>query len=211
MTRKQKLDGPADADVKRLLKRYACPVPFHVVRTRFLGAIAAPGAMTPPMQVVAGLWNGELPVFDNTDDANELLSALVMGLWNRLGQHQQRKNPFHLKRLSLPQDGKSLARVAQIRVEELQGFIDGLYGDQEVVELPERAHEALQHLSELHSFMQAYVQFSDDPDVDMQETQRTLTELTRIAQTEINALVRSCARARQHAMETHSAQAPRLH
>jgi len=211
MTRKQKHDGPTDAEIKRLLKRYACPVPFHVVRTRFLGALAAPDPMTPPMQVVAGLWDGELPAFDSTEDANELLSALVMGLWNRLSEHQQRKNPFKLTRLSLPQDGKSLARVAQIRVEELQGFIDGLYGDQEVVELPERAHEALQHLSELHSFMHAYVQFSDDPGLDMQDTQRTLTELTCIAHTEINALVLSCARARRHPQETHSAQAPQLH
>ena len=59
--------------------------------------------------------------------------------------------------------------------------------------------------------MHAYVQFSDDPGLDMQDTQRTLTELTRIAQTEINALVLSCVRARRHVLETQSVQAPRIH
>lgn len=208
MKRKQKQAGPSDADIKRLLERYACPVPFHAVRTRFLGALAAP-ELTPPMQIVAGLWDGELPAFDSTEEANELLAALVMGLWNRLSKHQQRKNPFHLKRLRQPQDARRLAAHAQVRVEELRGFMDGLFGDQEAVELPERAHEALQHLAKLHSFMAAYVQFSDDPDMDLPETQRRLIELTRIAEAEINALVLSCVRARRHELETVTA--PRLH
>ena len=211
MTPKQNHDGPADADIKRLLERYACPVPFHVVRTRFLGALDAPGTMTPPLQVVAALWDGELPEFESSEDANELLSALVMGLWNRLTEHQKRKHPFHLKRLRQPQDSKRLASYAQIRIEELRGFMDGLYGDQEAIELPERAHEALQHLSKLHSFMQAYVQFSDDPDMDLHDTQRRLTELTRIAEAEINALVLSCVRARRHQLQTQSVTTPQLH
>lgn len=210
MKRKQKHDGPTDAEIKRLLERYACPVPFHAVRTRFLGALAAP-EMTPPMQVVAGLWDGEMPVFDSTEEANELLSALVMGLWNRLSEHQQRKHPFHLKRLRQPQDVKRLAAHAQVRVEELRGFMDGLFGAQEAVELPERAHEALQHLAKLHSFMAAYVQFSDDPDLDLADTQRSLIELTRIAEAEINALVLACVRARRHPLQTQSAKAPQLH
>jgi hypothetical protein len=32
-----------DEEVRALLVRYRCPVPFHVVRTRFLGNIASPG------------------------------------------------------------------------------------------------------------------------------------------------------------------------
>ncbi len=206
MARKREKGGPTVADIKRLLKRYECPVPFQAVRTLFLGNIAAPGTMTPPMQVVSSLWGGELPVFDSTEEVNELMSALVMGLWNRLGEHQKRKNPFRLKRMRPPQDGESVGRFAQVRVEELRGFVDGLFGDREAIELPERAHEAMQHLSELLSFMQAYVQFSDAADIerDMQKTQQTLAELSRIAETEINALVLSCVRARRHAMEMQS-------
>ena len=32
-----------DDEVRALLVRYRCPVPFHEVRTRFLGNIASPG------------------------------------------------------------------------------------------------------------------------------------------------------------------------
>ena len=39
---------------------------------------------------------GELPEFDTIDAANELIGALVMGLWNRLTRHQDRGVPFWL-------------------------------------------------------------------------------------------------------------------
>ena len=34
--------------------------------------------------------------------ANELIGALVMGLWNRLTRHQERAVPFRLIRLEVP-------------------------------------------------------------------------------------------------------------
>ena len=45
-----------------LLLKYACPTPFHAVRTRFLGTIATPGVSSEPIDMVKGLWGGELPV-----------------------------------------------------------------------------------------------------------------------------------------------------
>ena len=47
-----------------------------------------------PMKMVEALWGGELPTFDSIDDANELIGALVMGLWNRLTHHQERSAPW---------------------------------------------------------------------------------------------------------------------
>ena len=47
-----------------------------------------------PMKMVEALWGGELPTFDSIDDANELIGALVMGLWNRLTRHQERSAPW---------------------------------------------------------------------------------------------------------------------
>ena len=41
--------------------------------------------------MVEALWGGELPPFDSIDEANELIGALIMGLWNantRLTVHQ---------------------------------------------------------------------------------------------------------------------------
>jgi hypothetical protein len=70
----------SDEQVRALLERYKCPVPFHEVRTRFLGNIASPVMSTSPIKVVQELWGGELPPFGTIDDANELIGALVMGL-----------------------------------------------------------------------------------------------------------------------------------
>jgi hypothetical protein len=72
----------SDDQVRALLERYACPVPFHEVRTRFLGNIASLTSVS-PLDVVKELWGGELPEFSDIDAANELIGAMVMGLWNR--------------------------------------------------------------------------------------------------------------------------------
>ena len=54
--------------VRALLDRYACPVPFHVVRMRFLGNIASPKLDASPIKIIETLWGGEMPVFDADDD-----------------------------------------------------------------------------------------------------------------------------------------------
>ena len=65
-------------------------MPFHEVRARFLGNIATPAVGVSPIKMVERLWSGELPEFNSIDAANELIGALIMGLWNRLTQHQER-------------------------------------------------------------------------------------------------------------------------
>ena len=69
----------SDEQVRALFERYNCPVQFHEVRTRFLGNIASPAMSTSPIKVGQDLW----PPFDTIEEANELIGALVMGLWNR--------------------------------------------------------------------------------------------------------------------------------
>jgi hypothetical protein len=54
-----------DEQVRTLLERYKCPVPFHEVRTRFLGNIATPVVSASPLKVVEDLWGGVLPAFDS--------------------------------------------------------------------------------------------------------------------------------------------------
>jgi hypothetical protein len=91
----------SDVEVRVLLDRYRCPVPFHAVRTRFLGDIASPVMSASPLDAVKALWDGEFPKFDSLDAVNELLRILVMGLWNRLSRHQERSAPFRLVRIEI--------------------------------------------------------------------------------------------------------------
>ena len=187
----------SDDQVRALLERYRCPVPFHAVRTRFLGNIASPDMEDSPLKVIKALWGGELPAFDNLDAANELLSVLVMGLWNRLTRHQERTAPFRLTRLDVPASREGLATLARICREELDGFVEGLFGERESLDLPERAHRAVGALAEIRAMVEGTRELAENPDkpADPKEVAVTLghfRELTRIAEHELHEAVLSC-------------------
>jgi hypothetical protein len=128
MAKRAALVIATDEEVRVLLERYRCPVPFHEVCTRFLGNIATPAVGVSPIKIVEGLWGGELPEFNSIDAANELIGALMMGLWNRLTRHQERNAPFRLVRPDVMTTREGLANLATIRCQELDGFVDGLSG-----------------------------------------------------------------------------------
>ena len=101
MARRTTPPAANDEEVRVLLERYRCPLPWHAVRTRFLGNIASPDMQASPIKTVEALWGGQLPTFDTIEAANELIGALVMGVWNRLTRHQERAVPFRLIRLEV--------------------------------------------------------------------------------------------------------------
>src|SRR3954463_11218552 len=138
MAKQNVLSGASDAEVRLLLERFACPIPFHEVRTRFLGNIASPIMTASPLDQVRALWGGELPEFDSIDAANELVSGLVMGLWNRLTLHQDRKHPFRLTRFNITETSAGLEQLARLRREEIDGFVEGLFGTAKSIDLPEK-------------------------------------------------------------------------
>ena len=206
----------SDDEVRALLDRYHCPVPFHAVRTRFLGNIASPDMQGSPMKMVEALWGGELPTFDSIDDANELIGALVMGLWNRLTRHQERSAPFRLTRMEVPATRDGMATFARLRREELEGFVEGLFGVKESIDLPERAHKALGTLAEIRAMLDGAQVLADDPSKpaapdDIAATIGHFRELTRIAEHEMHEAVLSCTRARRQMLAALPASRPVLH
>ena len=150
--------------------------------------------------MIQDLWGGEFPVFDRMDDANELIGALIGGLWNDLTKHQKRSQPFRLTRTSMEPTAANLGDYGRVRLEELDGFIEGLFIGQDVIYLPERAHEAVGHLTELRAMMAGICDLvARDPDADdrtqLDTTFKHLRELTRIMETEIHEAVLSCTEA----------------
>lgn len=205
-----------DDEVRALLRRYQCPVPFHAVRTRFLGNIATPATQTSPMETVSALWGGELPAFDTLDAANELIGALVMGLWNRLSRHQERSAPFRLTRIDVSVTRERLEEFALIREEELDGFIEGLFGANKSLDLPERAHRALGVLAEIRAMLDGVREVASNPSkpatpADIAATLGHLREFTRIAEHEMHELVLACTRARRQLLRMMPAAKPVLH
>ena len=213
---KKAAKAPSEKTVRALLEKYRCPVPFHEVRTRFLGNIATPELSASPLRIVEGLWGGELPVFDSMDEANDLVGALVQGLWNDLTRHQKRSQPFRLIRLPMNPTAANLGQYGLVRLEELDGFTEGLSNGEEVIDLPERAHQAIGHLSELRAMMASICELvSRDPNADdptqLDTTFKHLRELTRIMETEIHAAVLSCTRARRQMLEGILTEKPTIH
>lgn len=208
--------GASDDAVREMLDRYKCPVPFHAVRTRFLGNIASPSMAASPMETVKGLWGGKLAVFDHPDEVKTLFEALVMGLWNRLTRHQDRSAPFRLARPDLTSDRQGLEALARIRREEVEGFVEGLFGASEELDLPERANRALQTLSEIRSMFAGVEELMADaskpaPAADISVTARHLREMTRITEHEMHEAVLSCTRARRQLLDARPATKPTLH
>jgi hypothetical protein len=168
------------------------------------------------METAKQLWGGELPEFDSMEAVNELLNVLVAGLWNRLTAHQSSRNPFRLLRFDVAQTREGLKHFALVRRQELDGFVEGLFGLEEHIDLPERAHEALGVLAEMRAILAGAVNLLDDshkpaePD-DLKALVRNIQELTIIAETEMNKTILSCKRARSQLLEQITATKPSLH
>jgi hypothetical protein len=206
----------SDEQVRALLERYKCPMPFHEVRTRLLGNIASPVMSASPIKVVQDLWGGELPPFDTIEEANELIGALVMGLWNRLTRHQDRASPFRLMRVDTASTREGLATLALMRRQELDGFIEGLFGREEVVDLPKRSHRGLDELGQMRALFEAVVRLAEDDTKQttvkgVEPTLRRMHEMTKIAEHEIHAVVLACARARKQMMARMPTTRPTVH
>jgi hypothetical protein len=192
----------SDDALRDLLLRLGCRLPFHAVRTFFLGRIASPDLKVSPIGAAEALFGGELPVFDSPEDANALIGGLIAGLWNRLSEHQNRTKPFRLTRVEVPPTNEGLARIALIRREEIDSFREGLFGDNESLDLPETAHRALGVLSRMRAVIEATrdVAARSGETGDAEETKALLAqfrELTRIGEHEMHNAVLSCVRARR--------------
>ena len=210
------MTGASDAEVIALLKRYKSPTPFHEVRTRFLGNIASPIISASPIEAVKQLWGGELPEFDSVEAVNELFNALVAGLWNRLTAHQSSRNPFRLLRFGVAQTREGVRHFALVRRQELDGFVEGLFGLEEHIDLPERAHEALGVLAEMRAMLAGAIDLLDDSSTpaapeDLKGLIRNIQGITVIVETEMNKATLSCKRARSQLLEQMPATRPTLH
>jgi DNA-directed RNA polymerase subunit F len=193
------------AAMKALLEQYACPLPFYQLRARLMGNIATPDMTASPMQEIKRIWNNELPVFDSKSEAEEFFGVLFQGLWNALSAHQKRTDPFKLARIATAPAGlEFLSRFARVRREEIEGFVDGLFANEDELDLPDSAHKAVGILGEMRSIFAATEQLTSQPAsvASITETIKHFQQMSRIAEHEINVVIQSCKKARARTMET---------
>ncbi len=133
---KPKSTYAGDGAIQKLLSRYGCPTPFHVVRMRFWGEIVSPAQKVSPVKTIEALWPAGLPTFDSAEEANAFFQAL-MGLWNHLAGYQGGSPSLKLTKVGAINSREGLHAAAKIRVEELyEGFVRGFTGGQEDLDVP---------------------------------------------------------------------------
>jgi hypothetical protein len=191
-------------------------VPYHEVRTRFLGNIATPKLSASPLNIAKGLWGGAFPEVESIEDLNLLIDALINGLWNALTIHQKRGEPFRLVRVPVEPSIANLTRLALTRRQELDGFVEGLFDGADAIDLPEKANASLGVLAEMRAIMAGAHDLAmrtaepADP-AHIQETFRHLRELSRIIEREISAVVLDCTRARRQMIRDAAPRRPTFH
>jgi hypothetical protein len=123
--------------------------------------------------------------------------------------------PFRLVRVEIPESREGLAHIALIRREELDGFVEGLFGKEQSLELPERVHLSLDTLSELRGIFDGLYELAGNPTKsvtadDIAQTRRQVRELTKVCEREIHEVVLSCTRARRQILTSvHTTTTPR--
>jgi hypothetical protein len=198
---KNKFHPVGEKAIRAMLARYQCPVPYHQVRTRFLGSIAYPGEVK-PLEVVKSLWGGTFPPVDSLDDLNEMLAVLVMGLWNELTSHDDPRIRFRALQVPLEPTSANLGNFGTVRAQEVESFLEGLFNGEDETDLPKRAHDAATYLGEIRSMMLAVTDLiertADQPEdrAAIKETIKHLGTMTEIMETEMQAAVVSGARLR---------------
>lgn len=207
---------PSLAKVAGLLNRYQCPAPFHAVRALFMGSIASPVPVPSPIQAVQSLWGGEFPPFDTLDDLNNLLHALVDGLWNRLTVHQTAGKPFKLTRTQVRQTREGIHHYAMVRKQEIEAFTDGLFGPHDELDLPETASDAVDTLGQIQAMFEGAIKLLADAGVPANADSLTgladnLQALEPIVEQEINTVVLSCTRARRQLLSDPRGPRPTVH
>ena len=134
----------------------------------------------------------------------------------RSTEHQSSRNPFRLLRFDVAQTRVGLRHLVLVRRQELDGFVEGMFGQEDRINLPERAHEALGVLAEMRAMLAGAIDLLDDsskpagPD-DIKGLVRKFQEMTIIAETEMHKAILSCKRARSQALEHIPMTKPTLH
>jgi len=135
-----------------------------------------------------------LPAFPSIDAVNELLNALINGLWNELTAHQDETQPYRLTPMPARATRKSLASLVETRAEEIHGFLTGIFGDQENLEVPEPMAESLDILMELREMFSGMQALLEDPEkpastAELKTLKAHTAELTHIVEREIHSVV----------------------
>ena len=155
-----------------------------------MGSMASPVLGATPMGTVRELWGGELPAFESSDE----MEALLKGLCNGLSAHLMALSSFKLLPVEVAHTAQGAQELALVRRQELDGFLDGLFGFEEQLDLPLCAREALGVLLEIRAMVAGaidYLEYSTQCTLgeDLHVLIRNIQALTLTAEREMNNIL----------------------
>ena len=124
--------------------------------------------------------------------------------------------PFRLVSVEIPATREGLVRIALVRREEVVGFIQGLFGKEESLALPEQARRSVEALAEAGGLFAGVHGVAGDPTKpvsaeDIEQTRRHIQDLTEVCEREIHQVVLSCTRVRRQMLNSAPNKKPTLH
>ena len=195
--KKPDLSYPGDDAVRRVLVRYRCPTPFHVVRMRLWGEIVRPSLGASPVKTIVSLWPDGMPIFTNADEANGFFQAL-MSLWNRMAKFQGGSPPLKLQKVGHIDTREALREAANLRAEELRdGFMKGFTGGNRHIDVPPGVSDLLIRVEkgiELLATARNTLARPPGPDDDaiLAELTKVFPVVDRATQSDLNAIAIAC-------------------
>jgi len=129
----------------KMLEHYGCETPLGVIKMRFAGAICSPNLKLRPTDVISSFWpEGRTPRLETKAEA-DLFFKFFMGLWDEIFDE------IKAVKLKLPQlKEKDLKAYCQIRYDEVeQGYVEGFFGGEENLKMPNYLAQIIDSLSEM--------------------------------------------------------------
>ena len=203
--KRQKFKYTGDEAFQRVLRKYQCPTPFHVVRMRFLGEIASLDFGASPIKTIESLWDGDLPVFDGEKETSMFFNAM-MNMWNRMARHQDGVlvKLFKPKKL---REWDDIATALRMRADEIRdGFLIGFLGTGEEQPLPKSLGDAIDPLTKMaDQFDEAAERVlgpqRDENGLSLEDCRRLIEDRTREVEIILTAIMKAAKEHRRLGIE----------
>jgi hypothetical protein len=123
------------------------------------------------------------------------MQTFAMDLWNSLAVHSYLDKPFKLTATKKVQEMPELISWAQIKRDEVEGFVIGFFQESESLKLSMELCESLDVLEDLVGMFAGVANMSEDtPDSDLTSVSSVMQQMKRlaeIAEIEINSIIRN--------------------
>lgn len=187
---------PTDRHLHALLQRSGSSLPIHIARARLLGTLASAEDRRLSLQAYAELC-GDCRPTQPPAAARQPSTASVESIAEQLAQSVAAGKSFRLYPVAAKATRASLAHLALVRREEIDAFVDGLFGSCDYIDIDRSAERALDTMAQIRALLQQLRKHLDDPvkpasSRGLIKSLRSVEKLMQPLEAAMNAIVAQC-------------------